>query len=714
MLPTDPAPFADGAALVADALGAYLQQQRVSVPDHAAATRWLDNRGGGYVGRWSHDEAPYLVGPMAALDGMEHTTVAVVGPGRCGKTAIAENWLLRNVENNPADMLWYEPTDDALASYVKRVIDPMIALHDGLKSRLGTAPIDRSIHFKRFGPMWVEFLPGTYSNLIGKSAPFIVLDELDAYSDRDGDVYRLADVRRQTFGVESKILAVSHPDQADGIDPSLWTRGIMRLYGDSTRRTWWWPCPHCNAFSSPAPTAARVMALHYPEAAPLDEIADAARLLCPSCGGLIEDRWRRPMNMEGRWVADGESLDEDGKLSGAPARRDIDGYWITGVMSPFILGGIGALARDLVSAERGADATGEERPVRDVMAKRLGVPATPRRRVGSLDAGALADRAEAFELRAVPQGVRFLTAFMDVQANRFELLVRGWGVGGESWIIDAARIEAEPAHSAADWDRAIQAALLAEYPLADGSGRVMRVRAAGFDSGGVPGVTEQAYAAWRRWRAGRRALLMGKVGGRDAWTLLPCKGQSAVNAGRLAVVYPDSARKDRHTGVRGEVPLGLFNANLFKDALSGQLGQGEAGAQGYVHIPAALRSAAPPHAWFEQLTAERRTPRGTWEKIGRANEALDLMVGCHVMAHLHGLARMDWARPPGWAAPWEANTAVGVPSASPPPPLPHAPILARTPVNPPQGPAFRPPPMPPMPVGFNPAARRAPQPVRLA
>jgi phage terminase large subunit GpA-like protein len=662
MPPLDnPAPFADPLALLAAALDAYLPPNAVTVADHAAAHRWLDNRGGGYVGRWSHDEAPYLREPMLALTSRAHTTVAVAGPGRSGKTAIAENWLLQSADADPADMLWYEPTDDALESYVKRVINPMIELHEPLHRRLGTMPVDRSLHFKRFGPMWAEFLAATYQNLVGKSAGRIVVDEYDACSERDGDAYDLADIRRQSFGPESMILALSHPDRAEGTDPRAWTRGIMRLYADSDRRTWWWPCPHCNGFSSPNPTAARFMPLHYPEAAPLDEVAEAARLICPLCASPIEDKWRRAMNLEGRWVGLGQTIGEDGEISGALLPRSTAGFWIVGVMSPFILGGIGALARALVGAEKQAEAEGSDKPVRDVMAKRWGIPPAPRRNIGSIDAATLAERAEDTPLGLVPRGVRFLTAFLDVQANRFELLVRGWGEHGESWVVDFRRIEAETATSPADWDAAIRAALDAEYPLDDATGRVMRVRGVGYDSGGAPGVTEQAYAVWKRLRAAGRARRLGVVGGRDVWTLLPTKGSSTPNAPRLQVNYPDTARKDRKTALRGEVPLGAFNANQFKDSLAGQLATGLPG-KGFVHLPAALRSPQPPHAWFEQLTAERRRPNGAWEKIGRANEALDLMIGTHVIAHLHGLSRINWNAPPAWAAAWDVSSSVAKPT----------------------------------------------------
>lgn len=668
----DPAPFADVGALLRRALPAYLPPERISVADHAARHRWLDNRGGGFVGRWNHDVAPYLIDPMESLTSNDYLTVAVAGPGRSGKTAIGENWLLQSVDADPADMLWYEPTDDVVEAYVKSVINPMIDQHDVLRRRLGSLPMDRSLHFKRFTTgMYVEFLPMAENNLRNKSASRLVLDEIDAAPDALGDVYDHGDLRRQSFGRESKILAISHPDQAIGLDPARWTRGIMRLYAQSTRCTWWWPCPNCNDYSSPNPTAARVMQLHYPEDAPLDEIRDAAGLLCPSCGSLIADKHRRAMNIDGKWIGRGQTIGLDGAIEGQLVRRDIAGYWIVGPMSPFIIGGIGSLAESKVRAERDQLISGDEKPLRLLMARRFGIPPEPRKRVGQIEADTLAARAEDRPLKQVPQGVRFLTAFIDVQNARFEIMVRGWGIDGESWIIDVARVVADTTVSPSAWDNLLGGLLAASYPLADGSGRAMKLRAIGYDSGGAEGVTQQAYAAWRRLRLHRLARFLGKADGRDVFNVVLTKGLSGPNAARLQVSYPNSKRPDREARATGVEPVVLFNPNAFKDDLAGQLACAEAGPW-YVHYPRRLRGDWPDenpetaetrHLWFEQVVAERPDARGRWTKLRDAapNEALDQHVGCHVLAELHGLVRIKWDRPPAWAAEWNVNSLVGMP-----------------------------------------------------
>lgn len=654
------AAYASPNALILEALDALLPREKMTVAAYALKHRRLSNQGGGYVGLWRHDLVPYLVEPMECLTSTDYLTVAISGPGQVAKTVVAENWLLQSVGSDPGDMLFYLQTDDAVEAYVKGRINPMIDSHDELRKNQGLRPVDDSLHFKRFLTMRVEFLSATLRNLINKSSPRIVADEIDAYPDSLGDVKALLDIRRQTFGRQSKLLAISHPDKARGLIPERdWTAGIMALYADSDRRVWMWPCPHCGAWSSPCPTAQRVMTIDYPSDGTLDEIEHGARLICPVNGCIVEDNHRRSMNARGKWICEGQEIAPDGSIYGDRKRSKTAGFWIVGAMSPFVLGGIGGLARARVKAERELAVSGEDETLRQVMVKQWGVPYAPPKSVGSIDANDLADRAEVeLKLGTVPEGVRFLTIGVDCQVAHFEFLVRGWGVSGESWVIDRGRLPADPATSAEDWDKLLD--LFARgFPLADGSGRSMTARAAIFDSQGAPGVTQQAYAAWARWRKARAVRMFGKISGRDCWSIVPSKGASGINAPRLSVVYPDTVRKSNVVAGAGSVPMALFNPNAFKDDLAGQLMKGDAGPW-YVHFPRELRSKEPPHVWFEQAVAERRLPNGRWERVtpSSRNEALDLLVMTHVAAHLHGLSRINWERPPNWAAPWDTNTTV--------------------------------------------------------
>lgn len=655
--------YASAAGIVAESFRiAFRAPARVSVADHAAAHRKLKNAGGGYVGRWSHAEAPYLVEPMEALADQD---VGLIGPGQCAKTSIGENWMLQSVDCDPAPMLWYMQSKDAVDSYVKNRINPMIEDHDILKTGLVPGAVNNSLTLKNFGSMRVEFLGASRSTMISRSAGRIFLDEIDAYDESLGDPVQQANVRRQAFGADSRLLVASHCDKAGGMRPDKWTAGSAKFYGGSDQRLWYWPCVECGCWSSPHPAGRWHMPIVYPEDADLDTIEREARLLCPHCGSLLGDETRRTMLQFGKWVGLGEVIAEDGTITGMRVKRRTAGFWIVGAMSLFTDGGIGGLARARVEAERLVADEGD-RALREVIVKRWGYAYDPPKSVSAVDATVIADRAEPdLEPGIVPSGIRFLTGMIDVQANRFEWLVRGWGPGGESTVIDIQRIVADPATDLAAWVDTLTKAANAAYRLADGSGRVMRVRAFGCDSGGQPGVTEMAYAAWRRMKRGRLVRKYGMIAKREAWSLLLLKGASSLQAPRLEITYPD-ARKDRRASARGEVPVGNHNPNIWKDALAGQLAVAAPGV-GYIHFPAEYRgnwgmggdrSHDAPHTLFEQLTAERRLKTGRWEQIKARNELIDLLTGAHVMAHLIGLGRFDWDTPPLWAAEWDRNAEV--------------------------------------------------------
>lgn len=700
MRPPD-SPFASAGKLLLETLGGVLPPELISVADWARTKRWVKSPRSTNLSLWAHETAPYLVGPMEALSDESLSTVPIVGPAGCGKTMSAENWLLTTIDTDPADFLWYGPTEPLLDAYVKQRIEPMLDDHAPLigdKRGLGRD----SVSFKRFLGMSAQFLTFTGSNLTNKHVARIVCDEVDACDPNVGDPLTVLNYRRRAAGAGSMLCLISHPDRATGLNPAIdWQSGIMSAYADSDRRTWWWQCPDCGEYSSPNPGTSLHMVLAFSETAPLDVVAEEARLICPVCEAKLDERQRRGMLRTGKWLCHGQAIDGEGRIHGERRPNPSAGFWIVGAMNAFMPDGIGGMAREREKARRESEISGDDKALKQVMVKGWGIPYQPPRKVGTIEASALAERVDPnLQLRQVPDWVRLITVGVDSQSNRFELLARGWGPEMESVILDKRVIPAEPATSPEDWDElhALLAGL--EYPLADGSGRVMRPRCAVYDVVGAPGVTEQAYAAWLRARRGGLVRRVGKIRERDAWTLLPARGASTPQAPRITLSYPDRKRGDRQAAAKGDIPLLIFNPNQAKDALAAQLSRAE-GGKGAIHFPAELirppaePGGAPDLSEFEQLVAERRDAKGAWAKIrpSERNENIDLMVMAESAARLFGVHRIRWERPPAWAAEWNVNTLVGMPATGPAPSTATAPgrtaAVAASPM-PPLGPTSSP------------------------
>src|SRR5690625_7227367 len=98
----------------------------------------------------------------------------------------------------------------------------------------------------------------------------------------------------------------------------------------------------------------------------------------------------------------------------------------------------------------------------------------------------------------------------------------------------------------------------------------MGIKMTGCDSGGSAdkkndsSTTKLAYEFWRKLRDADGETL--PKGLHRQFQLL--KGNTVKDAPRAKITYPDSERKDRSAGARGEVPVLLLNTNALKDQRS--------------------------------------------------------------------------------------------------------------------------------------------------
>lgn len=641
--------FADPRRFLRSQVSAFRPKPKIRVSEFAL-TRKLNNTGGGYVGKWNNAVAPYLVQIMDETQSRVYDTAAIVGPGQSGKTAAIENAvMLHKPVNVPSNVLWYMQNDDAIEAYVKSTINPMIEDHRDLSSRLGGRPVDDTLHFKRFRDMTMEFLAANRGNLINKKAPVLVFDELDAYDPSLGDPWEQGDIRRQTFGsASSMVIGISHPDRATGLDPDRdWLHGIMAWYRKSTQGRWYWPCPICGRVSSPNPGAKFFCELVFPKEpdVPLEEVARQAHLFCPHNGCKIPDASRGLMNRGGDWVHIGQDIEPNGKIEGEKTRDTrFIGWWIVGVMSPFIIGGIGELARKIVSAERAFELTGEEDTVREVYAKSLAIP-----RKFSTDKNAPIDTKllkarEDHPLGYIPDGVLFLIVAVDTQGDRFVVQVEGYGENLERWVVDRFDIlqpklahgvrqrKLAPATYPEDWDVLADELLDRAWAFGSDLETGLKPRLIVFDAFGQDGVTDNAKDFWTR-------LADRGYGDR----MLPLKGEPGYRHPRVILSYLDAEKKDKYTSLRREIPYLRMKSDPLKDSVAAALRREHRGGR-YINFPVGL-----PQSFYDEYTAEEKGPNG-WVKVRTRNESLDLSAYSLGAAYHLDADKIDWKNSvPVWA-----------------------------------------------------------------
>jgi phage terminase large subunit GpA-like protein len=642
--------------------------ERLTISQAAERYVYISNPGS-YVGPYRVAVAPYMKEPMDMLRSREHSAVIFVGPAQSSKTeSLILCWTAYSVVVDPQDAIVYCPTMAAARDFSVRRVDRLHRHSREVgKQLLPRRDADNKTDKQYRSGMILTLSYPSVSEFAGRPIGRVALtdyDRMDDDIDGEGSPFDLASKRTTVFGSYAMTLAESSPSRP--VTNPKWMRksaheappceGILGLYNRGDRRRWYWPCQRCGGFfegefgqfrwdaaiSDPAQAAATVY------------------LECPICGGHNQPVERAAMNAAGMWLAEGQTIDQHGRVRGQPRRASIASYWMNGSAAAFVTWP--KLIENYLLAAQDYERTGSEDSLRKWFNTDMGVPYIPRLEATERLPEILKARAEPLPEREVPPDCRMLVAAVDVQKNAFVVQIHGIlpGAPFDIAIVDRFTVFkslrededgdkqwVKPGSYLEDWDRITEQVMERVYPLSDGSGRSMAVRMTVCDSGGKAGVTANAYNYYRKLKrdglAGRFHLV---------------KGTAIPTAPRVRVDYPDSGRKDRMAGARGDIPVQFFNSNLLKDELAARLETLVPG-KGQIRFPQWLED------WFySELCAERKGVKGWENPSNNRNEAWDLLYYCLGVcaSPVLRLDRVDWSAPPGWLEEWDRNSLVLQPS----------------------------------------------------
>ena len=198
----------------------------------------------------------------------------------------------------------------------------------------------------------------------------------------------------------------------------------------------------------------------------------------------------------------------------------------------------------------------------------------------ALDTTGLMARAETYDGNSLPEAVKVITAFCDVQGDRLEVLLIGWGTDEEAWPFLFEIIHLGPAEPHA-W-RELDALLRRKFKTA--SGREIFVAACGVDTGGHHGDQVLTFCSQRR---GRRIYATKGIGGaRPIWNARATRSKNHA----LYLIGVDTAKEAVYARLNISPP---------------EPGQRK---PGYVHFPIGDNFG---QEFFDQLNSERRAGRET-------------------------------------------------------------------------------------------------------
>jgi len=489
--------------------------------------------------------------------------VVIMSGAQLGKSEVLLNIIGYHIEHDPSPILLMQPTVDMAQSFSKdRITSGLLATTPSLRGKVKDPRArdsgNTTLH---------KTFPGGALSLVGANSPaslasrpirIVLCDEVDRYpvsAGEEGDPVALATKRSMTFW-NRKIVLVSTPTD----------KGASRIeaaYHETDMRQYHVPCPHCD----------RMQTLRWAQVQWHEKDAATAAYYCEDCGAAWTDVQRHKAMSNGKWIAS------------APF-NGIAGFHISSLYSPWV--SIPDAVDEFLKSRRD--------PMRLKTWINTFLGETWEEQGESIDEMDLMDRRENWG-EQLPEDVLLMTAGVDVQDDRLEVEIVGWGRGEESWSISYEAMYGDPS-SAELWSRLdVMLQQKFEHPTKG----EMIVRSICVDSGGH--YTQQVYN-YARLRAGRRVFAIKGIGGSGK----PIVGRPSKN----------------NIGKINLFPVGTDTA---KEVVYARLKISDEG-EGYCHFPVDRGE-----EYFRMLTAEKKVtryfkgrPRTEWAKIRTRNEALDCRV----------------------------------------------------------------------------------------
>lgn len=605
--------------------GAVRPPERLGIPEWAAKHRMVAAESGSpEPGRWRNETMPHLVDVMRALEfGDPHETVVFMKSAQVGGTECGVNLFGWMLQQEPSPILIVLPTVDQALLYNRAKLGPAIdatpAMHERVTEQVSRDETGSTSLFKRFR--------GGFANITGAnssaglqmiSARIIVFEEVSEYpmdAGGRGEPTTQALARSKGFEAKGRKLFFNSTPAIVG------QCRITDLFDKSDQRRRYVPCPHCGHYQ----------VLTWPRLRWASDTAPhGAYFECAANGCVIEAHDKPRMLAAGQWIraypgddAPGESFPPEdlARYQARLPRGSVAGFAIWQAYSPLV-------RWDATVAEYFA-ALGDARKLKVFTQQALGL--AWEERGDAPDHEKLMERRESWPANRLPPGVLFTTMGVDVQKDRLEWAVYGWGRDLSGWLVDRGIIMGETEADAvwAELDRQIA------RRYRDAWGRDWPIDAVGIDAGYL------SQRVYRHVASYGRSSRVKALDGRPGWKL-PALGK-AVPKG---IDY-----QGRTIGSVALWPVGTWDLkselySRLRATLRGPDADGRWSA-GALHFPADCDP-----TFFQQLTAEalvdRRNRRGytekEWTRQRDRNEQLDLAVYALALARheTEPMADEDW------------------------------------------------------------------------
>lgn len=543
-------------------------RKKITGVEWAERYRVLTTESSAFPGPFRADIVKVTAGVLNAVCNNNVSKVTWVAGTQIGKTETILNSIGYIITESPASiMLVYPEKEDAISMGSGRLKDMVDNARDEILKRRVDLSNKRSKKFE------VPFLGGilylawatNVNRLSSKPVKYLFLDEIDkypAYIPGHGSPLSLVQDRSKSFA-NSKIIMASTPTYENGPVWESFLNSDYRFYFKVMCS-----CGERFTFN-------------------IENLAadnDGVYYLCPHCEKKYRDNDKLSLINTGEWLTDDNNILDN--VLNSNHKLNI-GFHANSFYSP-------ALSFTDIYKQHKKMITNSY-DYRVFVNGWLGLPYNDEDLTGvDFEIDKLIERCEDYD--ELPAGVLALTCGVDVQKNRLEYLVIGWGLNRESWVVDKGIIVGDTMQEGV-WSELDLVILHKKYKHA--AGIDLKVMVTFIDSGFN---TNTVYNYTRK---------------RESMRVYAVKGSNKSDAVEVSVPKRSGFEK----ALRYDLGVHTIKQNIYY-FLSIQ----EQGA-GYMHF----KSKVCDKSFFEQLTAEKLIVKNehgkkyeAWEKIRDRNEVLDM------------------------------------------------------------------------------------------
>lgn len=405
------------------------------VPAHLDADDWADAEyflpegTSSEYGQWRTSRFPFLREILKVLSPASPTReITVIKGSQLGFTEVAKILMCYTIAHAPQPMLYIQKGLTDVEDFSKMKLQPTIEACETVAARVNqhrSSKGNNSILLKTFPGGFIA-LGGanTANSLRSKSIGYLIADELDSFKanvQEEGDPVDLA-IRRCANFPNHKIYRLTTPTIAE-------TSRIKRSFEAGDQRYYYLPCPHCNASADKTGT---YFTLSWDIIKWVGKDHTTAQCLCKSCGCLIDEHYKSWMLENGEWRAH-----KPHKPDQLPGNITVPhaSFHISALYSPL---GFFSWADAVEMFIRATDEKDQNKLrvfVNTVLGEGFSVTGK------GVASSMLEQRKETYSKDGsfqAPRGVCIIVAGADVQLDRIEVEVVGWGAKEESWSIEYA------------------------------------------------------------------------------------------------------------------------------------------------------------------------------------------------------------------------------------------------------------------------------------